>query len=132
MRFKVESKAKSETPARVLYKRGTQLCSAVGRCAVPNATYACPNHRLCPFLCCSYHIIPPFHCFLRHRLPFPGGILLFISLGSLSSSIPIIFLKYANFPFPLFQLYLLLPPYFMSSLRFLSFNIFACVILQLF
>jgi hypothetical protein len=57
MRFKVESKAKSETPACVLYNRGTRLCSAVGRCVVSNATSACPKHRLCPFLFCSYHII---------------------------------------------------------------------------
>ena len=103
------------------------MYSTVGHCVVPNATSARPNHRLCPVLCYSYHIIPPFHCFLRHRLPFPSGVQLFIPLESLCSSIPIIFLKYSNFSFTPFQLYLFLPPFFMSSLRILSFlTFFTC------
>lgn len=99
MYFEVQRKTKSETPACGLYNKGIRLCSAVGHCVVPNATCARPNHRLRPALCCSYHTIPPFHSSLRHRLPFPGAIQLFIPLGSLCFSIPVIFLKYANFSF---------------------------------
>lgn len=128
MRFKVQGKAKSETPACGPYNEGIRLCSAVGHCVVPNATSAPPNHRLCPVLCCSYHIIPPVRCFLRHRLPFPGGIQLFIPLGSLCSSIPIIFLKYANFSFPLFQLYLLLPPFLCHHCVFYLLQHFSLVV----